>query len=487
MKHHAYDLILSNGKIVDGTGADRYTADIGVIGDRIVEIGNLGTADATERLECAGKIIAPGFIDAHTHDDTALVLWPDLPAKTTQGVTTVIIGNCGISLAPSNFPTDPPPPLDLIGDATTYKYRTMAEYLDDIERHPPSVNVAALTGHMSLRVSVMSELDRPARPHELQEMKKLLKESIDAGSIGLSTGLAYKPSIAADFGELVSLLSVVEQTDCLHCTHMRDEADDVIASINEVCRLGREANVPTLISHHKLLGKTNHGRSVETLALIDKMRRQQPLAIDCYPYVASSTVLNHTRASQSSAVMITWSKSFPDAQGRFLKDIAIELGCSEEEAIDRLNPAGAIFFVLSEEDVSRILAWPESMIGSDGIPQDSFPHPRLWGTFPRVLGHYVRDTGLLSLENAVQKMTSLPASVFGLSGRGRIALGAFADIVVFDPDVVLDLATYMDPIQPALGIEHVYVNGHLVASNGSTTTNRPGTVLRRQNLGSPMN
>jgi N-acyl-D-amino-acid deacylase len=314
----------------------------------------------------------------------------------------------------------------------------------------------------------------------------MLSESLEAGSIGFSTGLAYKPSSAAEFEELRELAKVAAEADCLHCTHMRDEGDDVMDSIEEACRIGRAANVPTLISHHKLLGKANHGRSVETLALIDKLRRSQPLAIDCYPYIASSTVLKHDRASQSSAVMITWSKSMPEAEARYLSDIASDLGCSQEEAIDRLNPAGAIYFVLCEEDVSRILSWPETMIGSDGIPQDSFPHPRLWGTFPRVLGHYVRETGLLTLESAVQKMTSLPADAFGLRGRGAIAEGAYADIVVFDADQVLDTASYMEPTNRAKGIEIVLVNGKIVATHGKTTSERPGRALRRRDLDPPM-
>lgn len=486
MEFGHFEVVLAGGLVVDGTGSPGFVADIGINDDRIAYVGDLSRASVSRRIDCRNKVVAPGFIDTHTHDDTALLLWPDLPQKTSQGVTSVVVGNCGISLAPASFAAAPPPPLDLIGDAQTYRFRSMGDYLRELESNPPAVNVAALTGHMSLRASTMDRCDRAATRSEIASMKRLLAQSLEDGSIGFSTGLAYAPSSAASIDELVELASIAGEADCIHCTHMRDEGDNVGVAICEACEIGRQANVPTLISHHKVLGRANHGRSAETLAIIEEARKRQPLAIDAYPYVASSTVLKHDRVKQSTSVLITWSRAMPEAKGRRLAEIASELGCSEEEAVNRLSPAGAIYFVLDEADVSRILAWPETMIGSDGIPQDEFPHPRLWGTFPRVLGHYVRETGLLSLEQAIHKMTSLAADAFGLSGRGTIAAGYYADLVVFDRLLVADRATFMEPTLPASGIEKVFVNGRLVYADGATTGARSGRVLRRGSLASPM-
>lgn len=482
----AYDVIYASGLIIDGTGAPGFQGDLGIRGDRIAAIGDLSAANCADRIDCSGRVVAPGFIDAHTHDDTMVLIAPQMLQKTSQGVTTVIAGNCGISLAPARMHAAPPPPLDLIGSRETYDFPTMASYLDRLDATPPAVNVAILTGHMSLRATVMDDVDRPATDDEIEQMAKMLKESLASGSIGLSTGLAYKPSHAAAMEEIVALASVAGSADCLHATHMRDESDAVIPSIQEACEIGRMARVATVISHHKLLGIVNHGRSAATLELLEDLRTRQPLAIDCYPYIASSTVLKRDRVMQSSSVLITWSKSMPEAEGKYLADIAASLDCTVDEAIERLNPAGAIYFVLSEEDVSRILSWPETMIGSDGIPQDSFPHPRLWGTFPRVLGHYVRDGKLMSLSEAVRKMTSLTADNFGLKDRGRLRPGAYADVVIFDPETILDKATYTDPIQRAIGLDRVMVNGTEVWRDNASTGALPGRALRRQDQLAPM-
>lgn len=482
----AFDIVLERGRIVDGTGAAPFVGDVGISDDRIAGLGDLSEARAGRRIDCAGKVVAPGFIDSHTHDDTAVLIWPDLPQKISQGVTTVVVGNCGVSLAPARFPGPPPPPLNLIGDRKDYAFDTFGAFLERLESAPAAVNVVGLTGHMSLRATVMAQLDRPATRRELDEMRGMLERSLEDGSIGFSTGLAYAPSQAAKRGELSLLVGVAGDAGCLHCTHMRDEADAIMEAIEEAAGIGFETGTPTLISHHKLIGLANHGRSRETLELLDRLRCRQALAIDCYPYVTSSTILRHDRAAQSSAVLLTWSKSIPDVAGRYLADVAHNLGCSEAEAIDRLMPAGAIYFVLCEEDVARILAWPETMIGSDGIPQDSFPHPRLWGTFPRVLAHYVRDTGLLSLPEAVRKMTSLTAETFGLKDRGRLAVGYFADIVVFDDATVVDWASYVDPVRASTGIENVFVNGRQVLREGEATGNRPGRPLRRHQVNAPM-
>jgi N-acyl-D-amino-acid deacylase len=236
--------------------------------------------------------------------------------------------------------------------------------------------------------------------------------------------------------------------------------------------------VPVQISHHKCAGRQNHGRSRETLAKIDSVRASQPVGLDAYPYVAASTILDPMYIKDATRTLIAWSRARPETAGRDLAEVAAEMGCSLAEASDRLQPAGAVYFMMAEEDVRRILAYPHTMIGSDGSPHDDHPHPRLWGAFPRVVGHYVREVGLFSLEEAVRRMTSLPAAQFGLRDRGVLRPGAFADLVLFDPDTVADRSTFDRPVQPAAGIELVMANGRVVWRDGAATGERPGRALR---------
>jgi N-acyl-D-amino-acid deacylase len=260
---------------------------------------------------------------------------------------------------------------------------------------------------------------------------------------------------------------------------MRNEDDAIVSAMEETFRIGEELGIAVVISHHKCVGKANHGRSTETLALIERMRSRQSIGLDCYPYIASSTILQRHRMGQSTKVLVTWSKPHPELSGMDLAEAARALGVTEAEAVDRLQPAGAIYFMMDEADVQRILAYPHTMIGSDGLPHDSRPHPRLWGTFPRVLGHYAREVGLFSLETAVHKMTGLTAERFGLEGRGVLREGAFADITLFDPERVIDAASFDDPVRPAPGIHTVIVNGAPVWADGAPTGARPGRVLVR--------
>ena len=486
MTAQRFDVVVAGGLLIDGTGRPPRRADIGIIGDRVRAIGELSSCEALERIDVRGKAVAPGFIDAHTHDDTALLDTPEMAMKVSQGVTTVIAGNCGISIAPAHLRRDPPPPLDLIGTRQDYRFATMGAYFDALERRPAAVNAVMLVGHASLRASVMDDLERRASDGELVQMKQMLDGAMRQGAIGLSTGLAYAPARAAPAEEIVRLGEVVHRHGGLYATHMRDEADHILDSIKETLATARSARVPVVFSHHKCVGKANHGLSETTLRLLAEAMDEQPLAIDVYPYAASSTVLKEDRVRQSTRVLITWSLAMPEAGGRELAQVARDLGCSEAEAIDRLQPAGAIYFALDEGDVRRIIAWPGAMIGSDGLPRDIYPHPRLWGTFPRVLGHYSRDVGLLALEEAVRKMTALPAEVFGLKDRGTIAEGALADLVVFDHRRIIDCATFADPKQQSRGIERVYVNGRLTWVKGAPTGERGGRVLRRDKLDKPM-
>jgi N-acyl-D-amino-acid deacylase len=476
------DWIVRGGEVIDGSGGPRRRADVAIEGDRIAAVGVVDRAEGAREIDVSGRVVAPGFIDVHTHDDRALFATPEMAAKASQGVTTVVTGNCGISLAPLRIDHAPPPPLDLIGDAADYRYGYFADYLAALDRTPAAVNAACLVGHSTLRVGTMSALDRPAEPAELQRMGALLQEALDAGAVGMSSGLAYAPAEHAPPAEIESLAVLLRPAGAIYTTHMRNEGAGVLDSLEESFAVGSAAGVPVVISHHKTIGRDNFGRTAETLPRIAAAIAQQQVGLDAYPYIASSTVLSAGQAGRASKVLVTWSKSAPEQAGRELSAIAANWGVGVNEAVDRLQPAGAIYWTMDEPDVQRVLQFPHTMIGSDGLPHDFHPHPRLWGTFPRVLGHYCRELGLFGLEEAVRRMTGLPASRFGLSGRGALVAGAYADITVFDPATVIDRATFEQPKTPAAGIAHVFVNGRPVWADGKPTGERPGRALRRQEM-----
>lgn len=472
-----YDLLIRAARLYDGSGAPPRLGDLAVDGDYIAAVGELGGAEARREIDAAGLALAPGFIDVHTHDDRA-VLDGDMAPKISQGVTSVVVGNCGVSLAPLTLPGTPPPPLDLLGGREDYRFATMAEYLGALDRAGGATNTAALVGHSTLRVGTMDRVDRPARAPEIAAMRERLREGLQAGAIGFSTGLGYAPSAAAPTEEIMSLAEELAPLGAIHTTHMRDESDHVAAALDEAFAIGRHAQVPVVISHFKVSGRGNWGRSEATLAQWRRAAQKQPLALDAYPYAASSTVLKSDYLAEAPRVLITWSKRHPEQAGRDLDEIARDWGLDRAAAAERLQPAGAVYFSMDEADVRRILAFPETMIGSDGLPHDQHPHPRLWGAFPRVLGHYAREQKLFALEEAVRRMTSLSAQRFGLVDRGVLAEGAFADLVLFDPDSVKDSATFADPKRPAAGIREVLVNGESVWAEGRPTGARPGRVLR---------
>ena len=481
----AADLILRNARIIDGTGGPSRPGDIALKDDRIAALGDLAGTKAGREIDLGGKAVAPGFIDVHTHDDRALLADPLMTCKISQGVTTVVTGNCGVSLAPLRISERPPAPMDLICEDPAGFFAEFGDYLDTLDRDPPATNAVAQVGHGSLRVGAMDRLDRAADAGEVKAMRGALEGALEAGAVGLSTGLYYPPASAAPTEEVIEIAKALNAYRGLHTTHMRDESDHIADSLEETFRIGREAEVPVVISHHKCSGMKNFGRSSETLAAIETARGKQPVGLDVYPYVASSTTLDSARGMEASRILVAWSRPHPEAAGRDLKEVAAEMKLSPDEAIEALLPAGGIFFAMDEEDVRRILSYRHAMIGSDGLPHDVHPHPRLWGTFPRVLGHYARETGLFPVEEAVRKMTSLSAARFGLKDRGAIRAGAYADLVVFDPDTVIDAATFDDPKQPAKGIETVFVNGRLVWQDGAHTGARPGRALRRQDLDAP--
>ena len=475
------DLLIRNGTVIDGTRAAPFRGDLAVSGSRIAAVGGLAYMAGDHEVDATGRVVAPGFIDVHTHDDHVLLDGAMTP-KVSQGVTTVVAGNCGVSLAPLVFDGEPPAPLRLLGQ-DAYRFATFRAYVKALEARPAAVNAVLLVGHSTLRVGTMSDIDCPASSDEIAAMRGLLREALDAGAAGFSTGLFYPAGRAAPMTEVIALLETLAGTGAVYATHMRDEAGKVEESLAESFETARAAGVPLIISHHKCMGRANFGRSPQTLALIDRARHEQPVGLDVYPYTAGSTELLPAMIGQASRVIVTWSRTHPELAGRDLVDIAAAWDVDEARAAARLQPAGAIYFMMDEADVQRIMAYPHSMIGSDGLPHDEHPHPRLWGTFPRVLGRYVRELGLLTLEDAVHRMTGLAATQFRLVDRGVLRPGAFADIVMFDAATVADRATFETPKIPAAGIDLVVVNGEIVYQDSQTTSARPGRVLRRDGPG----
>lgn len=474
-----YDIIFRGGQLIDGTGKARVHADLAVSGERIAAIGDLGDCQAKQVIDISGKILCPGFIDVHTHDDRACIDQPQMLPKVSQGITTVIVGNCGLSLAPLAATAPLPEPLNLLGDENDFEFADFSSYIDAVNNAHPAVNVSALVGHNTLRVATMADLNQKANEQEQAAMCELLAKAMDAGAIGLSSGVFYRPGQAADAEELLSVVKVAAEKGGVYTTHLRDEYDNIIESMEEAFDTSATAKAPLIISHHKCAGVQNWGRTKDTLAFIDKVRSRQSVHLDCYPYDAGSSVLDPELVDNKIDILVTWSQAHPEMGGRYLHDIANQWQCTQQEAAERLVPGGGCYFQMHEDDVRRVLSHPASMVGSDGLPNDPHPHPRLWGTFPRVLGRYVRDLQLMSLEQAIHKMTGLSAQQYGLLCRGLLRVNMMADLVVFDADLVSDAATYENPRQQAAGIDYVCVNGQLSWQQGQQTQARAGRYIKR--------
>jgi len=474
-----YDLLIRNALIIDGSNRPAYAADVAIHEGRILRIGDLNGVSANEEIDAKGRVLAPGFIDVHTHDDTVVIRKPEMLPKISQGVTTVIVGNCGISASPVSLHAEPPDPMNLLGDAAAFVYPRFSDYREAVDAARPAVNVAALIGHTALRSNHLDDLYRTAKPAEVAAMRTQLRDSLEAGALGLSTGLAYASAFSADTDEVLQLAEELTAFGAAYTTHLRSEFEPVLEAMDEAFLIGRHAKVPVVISHLKCAGAGNWGRSPQLLAALENAAQSHPVGCDCYPYAASSSTLDLKQVTDAFRITITWSTPHPDQGGRDLIDIAAEWGLSLLDAARNLQPAGAVYYGMDESDVQRILAHPLSMIGSDGLPEDPFPHPRLWGAFPRVLGHFSRDLGLFPLHTAVHKMTGLSAARFGLLERGEIREGYWADLVLFDPALIRDVADFSNPQRAAEGIEGVWVNGCLSYADGQSQGTRQGRFLPR--------
>ncbi|MBK9979940.1 MAG: D-aminoacylase [Gemmatimonadetes bacterium] len=500
-----YDLLIRGGTVVDGTGRARYRADVAVQGDRIARVSTtpIDPTGARRVIDATGRIVAPGFIDLHAHLEPLLRL-PAAESHVRQGVTLALGGPDGGSPLP------------------------LAPYMDSAQRAGLGINVAYLVGHNAIRTRVMGLADRAPTPPELARMQALVEEGMRDGAFGLSTGLRYIPGFYSATDEVVALSRVAAARGGIYTSHLREEGLGLFEGVGEAIRIGREARIPIVLTHHKAIGKAMWGQSVRTLAMVDSARAAGiDVMIDQYPYTASQTGLSvlippWALADGDSALArrmrdpvlrdsilrgvidyivndrgggdirrvqfgrVAWQ---PALEGKTLFDWATQRGVptTPEGAAPlvvegQLNGgATMIYHVIDEGDVRRIMQHPQTMIASDGrltVPGEGAAHPRAYGTFPRVLGRYVREVGLLTLEEGVHKMTGMPAARLGLTGRGVIAEGASADLVVFDAATVADRATFADPHQYPAGIGDVLVNGVPVVSGGTMTAARPGKVLR---------
>lgn len=478
----AYDIVIRNGQVADGTGKKLFAADVAVKGDRIAAIEAPGSLKGDNEIDASGKVVSPGFIDVHTHDDTALIDNPTMAMKASQGVTTVVCGNCGVSAAPYLRP-DVGHWMSLIVKRKENLSKDFAEFAGKVEAAKPAINGAFLIGHGTLRINMMGDdLNRVATAAETRQMRELLDQSLEQGAIGMSSGLFYAVSNAASTDEVAEVAQPLGKWGAVYTAHMRDEGDHIIKAMDETFEIGRRAGAEIIVSHHKCSGRQNFGRMAETLPKFTEAMKKQQIAFDVYPYIAGSTILRTDMLERADKTLITWSDKMPGMSGRDLADIAREMGVSMKEAGDRIQPAGAIYFMMDEKDVQAAMSHPGAMIGSDGIPFDAHPHPRLWGTFPRVLGHYSRDLKLFPLEDAVRRMTSYSAQRFHLTGRGELKPGYYADICIFDPSTVIDTATFEKPMTPAAGIDTVLCNGAVAWRDGKSGGGRAGRALNRQQM-----
>ncbi len=500
-----FSVILEGGSVYDGLGGDPVVSDVGIQGDRIAAVGDLSERRAGRRIDVSGMAVVPGFIDIHSHGVRGIFRHPLAQNYIRQGVTTAIGGPDGGSPYP------------------------IAEFLGELDAFPAAINFGLMVGHGTVRRMVIANEDRDPTADELERMKELVETGMKEGAFGLSTGLKYVPGAYSKTEEVIELAKVAGRNGGIHVSHMREEGLGLIESVRETIRIGEEGGLPTQITHHKVVGAKMWGASKETLSLVDQARaRGVDVTIDQYPYTASSTTLDilfpawslegsdedqnarlrnpAERARIKEGVMNNllvdrgggdpanvvvarcgWNaalngKSLADILGDQGRPVTIQEAAELALELKEKGGFSGVFHAMKEEDVQRIMQHPETMIASDGgivAPGEGVPHPRNYGTFARVLGHYSRDSKLFSFSEAVKKMTSLPARRLGLGDRGVIQAGAAADIAVLKPEEVRDVAVFSDPHQYATGTVHVFVNGVAVILDGEVTGARPGKGLRR--------
>jgi len=527
------DTKIEGATVLDGTGAPGFRADVGISGEAIAAVGDLSREPAGTTLRASGLTLSPGFIDMHSHSDWRLWANRRAESKIRQGVTTEVVGNCGFSPAPVNpsFREELSGFALFLPEGMDFSWLSVEEYLARLDGGGLALNVIQLVGHGTLRIAAMGFARRQPSEAELAHMKRLVSESMEGGAWGLSTGLIYAPGSYALAAEIIELARVVGRHRGFYASHIRGEGANLLNAVSEAIGIGRDAELPVQVSHLKAAGRPHWGKVKDALALIDAARAEGlDVTADAYPYTASSTTLrtllpgwaleggveamverlrdpavrermradveagrvgeeNFVANAGWHGIMIAYAPSRPEAEGRRLSALAREWGQTPlDAAMDLiLSERGKVYmivFQLDEADLRMALGHPSVMIGSDGsalAPVGELgrgkPHPRSYGTFPRVLGRYWREQRLLSLEQAVHKMTGLPAKKLGLRDRGVIRVGAKADLVVFNHKTVTDLATYEDPHRYPAGIEHVFVNGRLVIKGGEHTGSLPGRVL----------
>ncbi|CAN5643126.1 D-aminoacylase [soil metagenome] len=525
-----YDLVLRNGLLFDGLGSEPMTGDVAIRGERIAAIGRLGTvARGTTVVDLGGLALAPGFVDIHSHTDLSLLVNHRAESKIRQGVTTEVTGQDGSSIGPWSEAQFNRTREDYrTRHGVTIDFRDLSGFFARLERERPAVNVASMVGQGTVRGYVVGADDRPATAAELERMQMLVRDGLEAGACGMSTGLEYTPSGFASTAELAALATALAGTGLPYSSHMRNEDERLFAAVEEAITIASRSGVPVQISHLKAQGQRNWWKSLPVIQTIRDARASGlDVAFDVYPYIAYSTGLANLfplamrdggdtaflgrlrdadgRAAAERAVRekvgelgswnsvqvtSTGSDSLAWARGRRLGTLAEERGEDPFElllhlVIEDRNRAGMVGFGMSEENVEMKLAEPLSIVCSDGGAWAPYgplsvgsPHPRTYGAFPRVLGHYARDRNVLSLQEAIRKMTSAPARRLRLEGRGELAVGAFADLVAFDPSTVADQATFEQPHQYPRGIPHVLVNGTFAIRDGEHTDSRSGRVVR---------
>lgn len=529
-----FDVVIANGRVVDGTGSPWYAADVGIRDGRIAAIGRLDGAAAGRRIDARGLVVAPGFIDMLGQSELTILVDPRLPSKVFQGITTEVTGEGG-SVAPLDDAIVEKDRVYYDNLEITPDWRTLAEYFERLERQGIGINLATFVGATQVRRMVLGDDDRAPGPAELEAMKTLVREAMRQGAVGLSTSLQYAPAPYATTEELIALAAEAAKLGGVYATHMRSEGDAVLAAIDEAVRIGREARIPVEIWHLKAAGKSNWGRMPEIVARIEQARASGvEVGADTYAYPAWFNSLSafvppwaHDGGDAAMLARLAdpearrriradmetpsheWDNEWqeipgPEAvlvgmvqnpelrplQGKTLAEVAAARGTDPIDTLfDVLVEDEAYTFVavfgMAEDDVALALAQPWVSIDCDsqgtspeGILGRNHPHPRAYGTFPRILRKYVREEGLLSLEEAIRKFAALPAQRLRLGDRGVLKLGMWADVVVFDPERIRDLATFAAPNQLAEGMEYVLVNGVPVIAEGEMTGARPGKVLR---------